>query len=177
MTKVTDDQIREKEMLVAAKKITRKEAHQQLGITGTTYYRRLKVIAKRNEDNKQISKNVILTVEVLDREAKEILETLKEMKKSNWESDKHDKLDLINSIMRALTNYRNALKSADINIDARQQTVNIITDEADDICFTKHLENYWVRTIPKYLEQGRARLLIEETIEVREADKRRWKCG
>jgi ElaB/YqjD/DUF883 family membrane-anchored ribosome-binding protein len=101
-------------------------ACREAGISTVTYYARTKKLDDALTDARntltEISDTVPLTIQRLDHEANVLLDELNSMK-DGWESDKHDKLDVIREIIKLLSSYRRALQTATLALS--QTTINV----------------------------------------------------
>lgn len=130
--KNSDAEILNANMEIVAGNMTVTAACEGLGISRTTFYRRLEGLEKKNKKELKTIENVTITIERLDRAAKEILDTLEKMLKTGkgYDIEKHDALDVVRTTIMLITGYRSALQKATMIFDNRQVNINVQPTDA-----------------------------------------------
>lgn len=169
MTKISDAEILNTEMQIVAGNVTITAACEGLGITRTTYYRRLKTLKAKQEKAVVTIENVAITIERLDKAAQDILNKLEGMLKTGtgYDSEKHDALDVIKTTVGLITNYRAALQKATFMIDNRTTTINVGVVSAEQ----------WDKMWKQYIDPAMRKAGIEpdRIVQVAEVIDAEWK--
>jgi len=180
MTRVTDEQLIAKKIEVDAGNLTVLTACKQLNISKPTYYSRLAKIQdkvmKAKETSDKLNQTLPLTVERLDKEAKELLDRLKTMfSDGGYDPERHDKLDVLKEIRQTITSYRSALQTAVNYFDNRSVNVDNITVEVRETLMEEDAKQLWIPALLKIVGEKQTREIVKKVEVEYEREKERWR--